>query len=267
LLKRPQTIVVTAVGLLLLLLLNLPSGAAARLKLAVGGLFLPLLGVSGASQSFVDMASYELLPRSTLVSEVQRLEKENATLRLEAALGAEAAAENQRLRAQLGSLPRGSWRPKLARVVGRDASTWWRTCLIDYGARDGAAVNLPVVTAQGLVGRIAVVGHSHSQVALIGDASCGVAVLVSETRDHGIIAGGQQTTDVGIVELTTFQQTPSVMAGQSILTSGEGGVFPKGLAVGTVIDARPARSGLFTSARVRLGAHLNRLEEVWVLLP
>lgn len=266
-LKRPQTIVVSAVGLLLVLLLNLPAGAAARLKLALGGLFLPLLGISSASQSFVDRASYELLPRSTLIAEVQRLEKDNASLRVEAALGAEAAAENQRLRAQLGSLPRGAWRPRLARVVGRDASTWWRTCLIDYGSRDGAAVNQPVVTAQGLVGRIASVGHSHSQVALVGDASCGVAVLVSETRDHGIVAGGQSTTDAGMVEMTTFQQTPGIVSGQVVLTSGEGGVFPKGLVVGTVVDARPARSGLFTSARIRLGAHLNRLEEVWVLAP
>lgn len=266
-LKRTHSIVLGVVGLLLLLLLNLPSGAASRLKLALGGVFLPLLGLSSAAHSFVDAASYELLPRSTLVDEVRRLEKENAALRVESALGAEAAAENQRLRAQLGSIPRGAWRPRLARVVGRDPTTWWRTCLIDFGARDGAVVNQPVVTAQGLVGRIASVGHSHSQVALVGDASCGVAVLIAETRDHGIVAGGQSTTDAGVVEVTTFQQTPGILAGQTVLTSGEGGIFPKGLVVGTVMDARPARSGLFTSARVRMGANLNRLEEVWVLAP
>ena len=67
--------------------------------------------------------------------------------------------------------------------------------------------------------------------------------------------------------MTTFQQTPGVLAGHAVLTSGEGGIFPKGLMVGTVMDARPARSGLYTSARVRLGANLNRLEEVWVLAP
>ncbi len=266
-LKRAHSIVVVVVGLLVLLLLNLPPGVASRLKLAVGGVFLPLLGLRSAAHSVVETASYEMLPRSTLVSELRRLEQENAALRVESALGAEAIAENQRLRGQLGSVPRGTWRPRLARVVGRDATTWWRTCLIDYGARDGAAVNQPVVTAQGLVGRIATVGHSHSHVALVGDASCGVAVLVSETRDHGIVAGGQSTTDVGVVEMTTFQQTPGVLAGHAVLTSGEGGIFPKGLMVGTVMDARPARSGLYTSARVRLGANLNRLEEVWVLAP
>ena len=151
-LKRAHSIVVVVVGLLVLLLLNLPPGVASRLKLAVGGVFLPLLGLRSAAHSVVETASYEMLPRSTLVSELRRLEQENAALRVESALGAEAIAENQRLRGQLGSVPRGTWRPRLARVVGRDATTWWRTCLIDYGARDGAAVNQPVVTAQGLVG-------------------------------------------------------------------------------------------------------------------
>jgi rod shape-determining protein MreC len=49
------------------------------------------------------------------------------------------------------------------------------------------------------------------------------------------------------------------------LTSGDGGIFPKGLPVGRIIDTRPANAGLFTTARIRLGANLNRLEEVWVL--
>ena len=115
-LKRAHSIVAVVVGLLLLLLLNLPPGASSRLKLALGGIFLPLLGLSSASHSFVDAASYQMLPRSTLVAEVRRLEQENAALRVESALGAEAMAENQRLRAQLGSVPRGAWRPKIGRA-------------------------------------------------------------------------------------------------------------------------------------------------------
>jgi rod shape-determining protein MreC len=57
------------------------------------------------------------------------------------------------------------------------------------------------------------------------------------------------------------------MAGQVVLTSGLGGVFPAGLPVGTIVDTRNEDGNVFTTARVRLAANLNRLEEVWVLQP
>ncbi len=263
--KRSHYIALAFCALVLLVLLNLPSGASSRLKLAVGGVFLPLFGLSTAAESFVDRASYQLLPRQTLISELRRLEADNARLRFQATQSDDALAENNRIRTQLGLLPRGPWKPRPARIVGRDPSTWWRTMLIDYGSRDGAQVNQPVVTAEGLVGRIAVVAHSHSQVALVGDAACGVAVLIAETRDQGIIKGPQSTVESGALEMSTFQHSPQILAGHTVVTSGDGGIFPKGLPVGKIIDTHPANAGLFTTARVRLGANLNRLEEVWVL--
>jgi rod shape-determining protein MreC len=265
--KRAQYLALGTVLLLVLTLLNLPAGAAGRLKLALGGLFLPLFGVAGSAGSFVDRASYQALPRGALIRQLQRLEQENAALRLAVQQGQDAQAENQRLRAQLGAVPRGAWKLRLARVVGREPTTWWRTIEVDFGRRDGAQENQPVLTADGLVGRISVVQHERSQVALIGDPACGVAAVVHETRDHGVIKGPQSTAEAGLVELTMLQNSPQVMAGQQVLTSGLGGVFPRGLPVGRIRDTRPAEGGLYTTARVTLGANLNRLDEVWVLLP
>ncbi len=253
--------------LLVLVLMNLPGPAAARLKLAAGGFFLPLFGAVAGSQSFVDRASYDILPHSTLVSEMQRLERENAALKLAAAQGADAIAENNRLRTQLGALPRGPWKPRLCRLVARDSSTWWRTALIDYGTRDGAQINQTIVADGGLVGRISAVGYSQSQIAFVGDADCGVSVTVAETRDLGVIKGSQTTTDAGTAELTMLQNCPQVMPGHKVVTSGFGGVFPHGLPVGTILDTRPSAGGLYTGARIRLFANLNRLDEVWVLQP
>jgi len=88
---------------------------------------------------------------------------------------------------------------------------------------------------------------------------------VVETRDQGIVKGPQSTVESGIVELSTFQHSPQILAGHTVVTSGDGGIFPKGLPVGRIIDTRSASAGLFTTARIRLGANLNRLEEVWVL--
>lgn len=265
--KRAHYAALGTVLVLLVTLFNLPSGAAARLKLAVGAVFLPLFGLSGSAGSFVDQASYRLLPRSALIERVSSLERENQELRLKAAQGEAALAENARLVSQLGAMPRGPWKPRLARVVGRDATTWWRTIRIDLGSRGGAAVNLPVVTADGLVGRISSVGLHHSEVALVGDATCGVAAMIAETRDHGVIKGAQSTLEAGVVEWTSLRHSPEVMAGHQLFTSGLGGIFPKGLTIGKVIDTREVDAGLYTAARVRLAANLNRLEEVWVLQP
>lgn len=263
--RRAQFLVLAAVGVLALTLLNLPPSVAERVKLACGAVFLPLFGLARGGASFMDHASYAAMPRSALVTELERLREENGQLKLEAVHAAEAVAENARLRAQLGAAPRGPWNRRLARVVAREPTTWWRSVTIDYGTRDGAAVSQPVVTKDGLVGRISVAGYSHSQVSLVGDADCGVAALVVETRDNGFIKGGQSTLDAGLVEWTAMVHSPRVLAGQSIVTSGLGGIFPKNLLVGQVLDTRTERSGVTTTARIRLAANLDRLEEVFVL--
>ncbi len=263
--RRAQILVLVTVGVLVLTLLNLPPSVAARLKLACGAIFLPLFGLARGGASFMDHASYAPLPRSALIAEVERLREENDRLKLESIHASEALAENTRLRAQLGAPPRGAWNRRLARVVAREPSAWWRSVTIDYGTRDGAAVSQPVVTSEGLVGRISAVGYSHSQVALVGDADCGVAALVAETRDNGFIKGGQSTLDAGLVEWTSMVHSPRILAGQTIVTSGLGGVFPKNIPVGQVLDTRTERSGVTTTARVRLAANLDRLEEVFVL--
>jgi len=64
-----------------------------------------------------------------------------------------------------------------------------------------------------------------------------------------------------------LQNSPAIMTGQQVLTSGLGGVFPKGIPIGTIADSRTVEGGLYTEARLRLAANLNRLEEVWVLTP
>lgn len=267
-LKRPQYLALGGTLFLLLALLNLPSSVSERLKLAVSGSFLPLFGLRSASQTFLDRASYQLLPRSVLIEEIVKSRKEIADLQSALLQSQDALGENARLRAALGNPPKGPWNRRFARVIGRDSTTWWRTLRIDLGSRDGIQPNQVVMTPAGLVGRISQVGLTHSDVALVGDAECGVAVVVRETRDQGIIKPGQASTgEGGHVDLSLLQNSPEVMAGQWVVTSGLGGVFPGGIPVGTIQDSRPMEGGLFTTARVRLSAPLNRLEEVWVLQP
>jgi rod shape-determining protein MreC len=268
-LKKAHYIALAVVGLLTLALLNLPPRAASRLKVALGGFFLPLFGLAGSSQSVLDRATWSLVPRRSLIAELESLHRENDRLKLELNASREALQENARLRQQLGWLPKSGWQNRLkpARVVGREPSTWWRTCTIDLGSRDGVRTELPVITSDGLVGRVGTVGLSHSQVVLLGDSACGVSVLVAETRDHGLINGGAAAAlDPTIIEVTHLPNSRGVMAGQNVITSGEGPVFPKGIPVGRILDTRSV-DGLSMQARIKASANLNRLEEVWVLMP
>ena len=150
----------------------------------------------------------------------------------------------------------------------RNDTTWWRTVTIDYGSRDGARTNQPVLTSTGLVGRIREVGLTHSQVALIGDPDCGVSAVVSESRDTGVILESRSAPDgEGLVILRTLQNSPATMPGHRVVTSGLGGVFPSGIPVGQIVDTQAVEGGLYTEARVRLSANLGQLEEIWVMTP
>ena len=263
--KRTQLVLLVIIPALAITLLNLPPTVAARLKLAFGAVFLPLLGLARGGASFMDHASYAALPRSALISELEQLRNENDHLKMEALQAQEARAENQRLREQLGAAPQGPWNSRIAQVVAREPTSWWRSVTINYGTRDGAAVSQTVITKDGLVGRISAAGYSHSQVALVGDAECGVSALVVETRDNGIIKGGQSTLDTGLVEWTALLHSPRILAGNKIITSGQGTVFPKGIPIGEVLDTRTERSGVTTTARIKLAVNLDHLEEVIVL--
>ncbi|HAM70995.1 MAG TPA: rod shape-determining protein MreC [Verrucomicrobiales bacterium] len=265
-LKRPQYIAIVLVVLLALALLGQSERVTSRIRLAVGGLFLPLFGVANSAQALVDRGTASILPRAELLRQMDELQLENRRLRLQGIQWEEAARENARLREAL-LLPRQvPWRLRMARVVGRDPANWWKNVRINLGSRDGITNNMPVIAAEGLVGRVSETGYTHSSVVLLGDPACRVSVLVEETRDHGVIAPSDAgAVDNTIVDLKFLSRNSILKPGQRVVTSGLGNLFPKGIVVGQIADARSVQFGLYTEARVSLAARLNTLEEVWVI--
>lgn len=268
LLKKPQLIALGVVVVLTLVLLKLPARATANLKLAIRGLFLPVYGLADTTESAANAASYGLLPRHALVGRIQELEQQLQEAALHRMQAEEVMKENARLRTQL-DLPRQTrWRLKPARVVARDPANWWRTIHIDVGSRDGVTNNLPVLTPQGLVGMVSQAGLAQSQVLLVGDPGCPVSVIISETREQGMIAPSSSSPlDDTLVELTFLSRNSKLMPGQQVVTSGMGRIFPPGIVVGQVADVRSVGYGLYKEARVSLAVKMNALEEVWVKLP
>jgi rod shape-determining protein MreC len=202
-----------------------------------------------------------------LLQQIDRLRRENDQYQALAVQTAAIARENDQLHSLFGWQQQAPWKLKLANVVMRDPANWWRTVQIDLGSRDGLRENLPVLIAEGLVGRVSSVGLTRSQVVLIGDPNCHVSALVENpAHDTGIVSASGPL-DTLLVDLTYLSGSASLKPGQNVITSGLGGVFPKGISIGQVVDSRPVEFGLYTEARVKLSANLGALEQVWVLFP
>jgi len=263
--KKSRYIALAVVAFAALVLLNLPANTSARLRLAISSQFLPFFGLASTSQDVAGSTAELVLSKRELVRQNEQLRRENAQLHMMAIQATNLLHENTRLTQSINWQRQQTWKMKLGRVVLRDPANWWRTVQIDLGSQHGIRTNMAVVTTEGLVGRVAAVGTYRSQVVLIGDPSCRVAATVqNEAGDSGII-GNASPLDRELVTLSHLSKNAAVKSGQAVFTSGMGGVFPRGLPIGTVVDVQPVEYGLSAEARVQLAVKLGPLNEVWVL--
>jgi len=265
--KQKNYFALGAVIVVAVLILSLPTSATTRLKSALGSWFLPLFGLADTAQRLPADLADTVLPRRELLQQIAKLRDENQQLKEQQFQTAAIARENEQLRTALGWQKQAPWKLKLANVVTRYPANWWRTAQIDLGSLDGLRENLPVLTASGLVGRISSVKQTSAQVVLIGDPNCRVSALVENAaRDTGVLLASGPL-DTSLVQLTYLASSANLKSGQSVITSGLGGIFPKGIPIGQVVDSRSVEYGLYTDARVKLNANLGSLEQVWVLFP
>jgi rod shape-determining protein MreC len=264
--KRKNYLALGAVVLVAVLVLSLPASATSRLKLVISSWFLPLFGLANAAQQLPADLADGALPRHELLQQINALRHENEQLKAGQLQAAATARENDQLRALFDWKKQAPWQLELAQVVMRDPANWWRTVQIDRGTRDGLRENLPVLTSDGLVGRTSSVRLASAQVVLIGDPNCRVSALVENaTHDIGVL-NASGPLDPSLVELSYLTSGANLQAGQNVVTSGLGGVFPKGIPIGKVVDSQSIEFGLATEARVKLNANPGALEQVWVLM-
>lgn len=190
-----------------------------------------------------------------------RLHEENRKLQGALVAVSEIHLENERLRRLLGFVDTVQ-RPMLpARVIAEDVSSWARTIIIDKGSNDGLREGLPVVVAEGVVGRVIKAAYNSSRVLLITDASSAVAAVVQRTRTRGVARGlGERLT------LDYASREDNLLIDDLLVTSGMGGIFPKGLVIGRVILVEQGKFGLFQKVEIAPTTDFARLEEVLVLL-
>jgi rod shape-determining protein MreC len=265
--KQNNYIAAGIVAFVAVVVLSLPASATSRIRLAIGSLFLPLFGLANAGQQLPADLADSVLPRRELLRQIDTLRRETEQLKVEQLQSDAIVKEDEQLRAYFGWQKQQPWRLKLAHVITRDPANWWRTIEIDLGSHDGMTTNMPVMTADGLIGRISSVGFGRSQVVLIGDPNCHVSALVQDPAQDTGILNASGPMDSSLADLTYISSGADLKSGQQVVTSGIGGVFPKGIPLGQIVDSRQVELGLYTEARVKLSANLGSLEEVWVLMP
>jgi len=195
-----------------------------------------------------------------LQSEINRLSVENARL-------TEVERENERLRQLLNFTRSNPWYDYRAAAVvghkiGEDTSNLLFSIFIDVGARDGVAVDMPVITDRGLVGRVVAVGPNVAEVLLLIDPASAVNGRVQNSRVTGIVRG---SVDSGLL-MERIPQGETVSPGDIVLTSGLGGNFPDKLVIGQITEVVQRDSDMFQSAHVRPTVDFGKLEEVMVIV-
>ena len=173
----------------------------------------------------------------------------------------EAVQANKRLRKLLAFQERIDEPTLSSEIIGKDSTNWYKSILLDKGSLDGVTINMPVVTYNGVVGKIHEVTNHTARVLLINDVNSSIAVLIQRNRAEGILAGSGNTC----CTIKYLRRDVEIRKGDRVITSGMGGIFPKGLMVGTVSKIQKPTYGLFQYADVIPEANIADLEEVFII--
>jgi rod shape-determining protein MreC len=176
----------------------------------------------------------------------------------------EVRQENLRLRALLEFKEGVQFEMEPAQVIGRNPSSWFSTLTINKGTRDGIKVDMPVLTNQGLVGKTIAVYPSFAKVQLLISPDSGISAIVQRTRDNGVLVG--LSSPKGYAQITRLHQKADIQVGDVIISSPLTGVYPKGIAIGRVVEVMDDPVSLERSALVKPEVDFDRLEEVLIIV-
>ncbi|MFN2530631.1 MAG: rod shape-determining protein MreC [Pyrinomonadaceae bacterium] len=176
------------------------------------------------------------------------------------------AAENERLRGLLNLKEKVSYGAVPALVIARDPSVWFNTISINRGSSSGITVNMPVVTATGIIGRVISVAPWSAQVMLLTDEKAGAGAVVGQLGQSGALGSIRGRPDLGLVEMHYVSGLEKVEVGDYVRTTGQDGIYPPGLNVGEVVQVKSGTATQPHQILIRLSARLEQLEEVAVLL-
>ncbi len=200
---------------------------------------------------------------SALSAENEQLKTEIATLQSQINLLEEAGLENTYLREMLGMAEEiQEWSPAATTIIGRSSASWYNTITIKGGENKNFAKNMPLITTEGLVGRIISVSEYTSEVILITDKECAVGAMVQISQTPGVVEGAGKGESVYMIHIPYGAR---LMKDQVVITSGLGGIFPRGLRIGYITEINPDKGDLMLKANIKPFVDFERLGSLFVL--
>lgn len=191
-----------------------------------------------------------------------RLRRELDTLRLQHLHYDEMLSSARRLEKLLQFQQSQDHPVLIAQVIGWDPTGWFRSVIIGKGAESQLHINMPVINERGVVGRVVSVSAHYAKVLLMADQKSAVDCIVQRSREKGIVKG----LSYELCRLDYVVKTGDVSVGDRVVTSGLGGVFPKGIPVGDVTEVEDVPWQVFKEIKVRPVVDFSKLEEVVVVL-
>ncbi|HJU54428.1 MAG TPA: rod shape-determining protein MreC [Pyrinomonadaceae bacterium] len=174
--------------------------------------------------------------------------------------------ENKRLRELLDFKEKSQYQMVTASVIARDPSIWFDTITLSRGSTSGIELNMPVATPGGIVGRVVGVGPWSSQVMLITDERAAAGAVVGQLGQSNALGSVRGLGENGLLEMRYVSGLEEVAAGDYVVTTGQDGIYPPGLNVGTVVEVKKGSATVAHVIHIKPGARLNALGEVAVLL-
>ena len=232
----------------------------------------PVLGGAVSVGDSAQTLSGDLMDVNKMRAQLAQLQAQVDAMTLDNVRLSELESENRVLRAQLAYKQANSdyelmgaavvqRNPDLARVIGVDPSNLVRFVIVDQGSEEGVKPGMPVITPQGLVGRVTSTGAHWAKVLLILDPSSSVNAVVQSTRATGVVQGDVN----GNLIIKYVPQGEAIKTGDKILTSGLGSNFPKRLVIGQVNEVRKRDIDLFQEATIQPSVDFARLEFVLIM--
>lgn len=249
----PRAVVAMAVTLFAGLLLLNTIGGLRPLQNAVGFIFTPVTKLVGGITG--------LGSDSNLTKQNKELQAKVDELTAEVAKREEAKLQNDALRAQLNFSQSNNFSVAQANIISQDPTNFQQFFTIDRGSRGGIEQGMVVVSQGLLVGRVIETTATTAKVYLITDYNSAIPVIAQQTRATGLIRGQR---GFGLM-LDMVPQTDQLKEGDTLVTSGFGGDYPRGLVIGTVGEIKRRDTDVFQTATVRPAVDFRKLELVFVI--
>lgn len=209
----------------------------------------------------------------TSISNLRSAQDENSELKqrvqelqVELKQKEELASENTRLRAMLELKEQSRYKVLTARIIGRDPSVWFDASIVNRGSLDGVALNMPVVTDGGLVGRVTAVSPLTAQVDLVTRDKSGVGAVIGQIGESNALGVVSGTSKKELLEMKYVPGHVDVQVGQSVFTSGQDGIFPAGLKIGEIVNITSGSATTPHVIQIRPASRLSSMQEVGILL-